>query len=221
MRFSKRFTANAPAALSIIPSGNFAEHDGLWSTFNISIGGSGENAQPFNVIISTSSLGNWLPLPPSCPNVSSTPANCASTRGVGMTQGVQSTGYDPSKENAAIGVGLTATNLGSGFEIAGSNYTTSVGALWVDSLSLQYTSLNDTTNAIRATTVSAPIFGLNNSLYYLSTMGVAPGISGVTSSSRGQIAVNSTLQSMVNNGIIPSRSWSYTAGAHYGMSSLP
>jgi hypothetical protein len=203
---------NLPSAFSVQTSGVFDGDDGgMWSTFSLSVGVGTSGPQNFRVVVSTSSFSTWLPLPPGCPtNQSNVPPNCPWTRGVGLYINVQSTGYTGTSSSTAITAGIQWIDLGAQIDIStviGSEYRVN-GSLWLDYLSL---SGSTASTPFRTSSNQAPIYGIDNYLYYLSTLGIGYGIVATNKTLQ-----NSTLLSMASEGVIPSASWGYTAGAYYG-----
>lgn len=220
----KRSSVALPLAFSVQPSMVFDRADGQWSTFNLGVGdpaGSSTGPQNFRVVVSTSSFDVWLPTaqPPNstgCPP-NSTPATCASMRGVGLYDGLQSTGYAGNESNTALSggaLGLESIDVGSlnPNTLFGTEYGPGVvaGELWADYLQLT-TSTSPSTpyNSLS----KAPIFGIKSNNYYLASLGVG---SGVVKTTITDFQLNSTLTGMAADGVVSSRSWGYTAGAYYG-----
>jgi hypothetical protein len=217
MRLFKRAAVkNLPLAISVKTSGKFEEDDGLWSSFDLEIGDGPGGGQNFRVIISTSSFDTWLPLPPGCPNETFTPPNCAYSRGVDLYAGLQSSGYNGADSNTAAPKGqLSTVKLEVGeldaSSLFGATYGDVAGALWADYLHMSSSTGSDTS---QNSSQPVPILGVKRVPYYLSTFGIGVGAHKTPVASLP--IINSTVLSMANAGAIPSESWGYTAGAHYG-----
>jgi hypothetical protein len=214
--FKRAAVRNLPLALSVKTSTKFEEDDGLWSSFDLVIGDGPGGGQNFRVIISTSSFDTWVTLPPGCQNLSFTPPNCAYSRGVGLYLGTQSTGYNVTDSNTAKPKGeisivkqLQVGELDAS-SLFGTKYGNVSGALYADYLHMSSSTGSD---ASQNSSQPVPILGVKSVLYYLSTFGIGVGAHKTTVQS---LQLNSTVLSMANAGAIPSESWGYTAGAHYG-----
>src|ERR1700712_1557651 len=114
MQIFKRPRLEQPSAFSVQPSRQFDDGEGLWSTFNLQVGGGSSGPQNFRAIVSTSSFDIWLPLPQGCPyNLSSLQVpDCPSTRGVGLYNSSQSTGYSGDRSNTSSVVGIFHLDMG-------------------------------------------------------------------------------------------------------------
>jgi hypothetical protein len=216
MQLFKRASSRFPLAFSVQPSDHFDEDDGLWNTFNLAVGAGSNGPQNFRVVVSTSSYDLWLPQSPVCPLSSLAPSDCPSSRGVGFYNNKLSDGYNGTRSTTQEGpLGIEVLALGGELDIetlfgtAPTDYANVSGSFWVD-----YIHLNSPTAPI--TTLDSPkqipILGYSRVPYYLATLGLGVG----RHISTAKKIVNSTVMSMSDAGVIPSRSWGYTAGAYYG-----
>ncbi|KAI0967902.1 aspartic peptidase domain-containing protein [Xylaria arbuscula] len=190
-----RSSADNLTAVVISPSEYFEGNDGPWSTFNIRVG---TPEQDIRVTVSTASPESFVVLSDygcSTSVFETVPANCAVSRGNLFNPNQSSSWHDLGlfgiNEN---GVGLEA-NLGysSRSEFA----TEKLG------IGLTGPSLNNQTVAGIATAEPfyLGLFGLNNQP--------------VNFTSLGNFSSPSFLTTLKDQGLIPSLSWSYTAGAKY------
>ncbi|KAI8632871.1 acid protease [Xylariaceae sp. FL1651] len=186
---------DSPKAIVIPPSEYFEGNDGPWSTFDIRVG---SPEQDIRVIVSTASPESIVVLSDygcSTKVFSTVPANCAVSRGNLFNANESSSWNDLGtygiNEN---GVGLEA-NLGY--------YQRSEFALETIGLGLTGPSLaNQTIAGIEtADPFYLGLFGLNNQPVNISSL--------------GNFSSPSFLTTLKDQGVIPSLSWSYTAGAKY------
>ncbi|KAI0467442.1 aspartic peptidase domain-containing protein [Xylaria cf. heliscus] len=184
-----------PKAVVIPPSEYFEGNDGPWSTFNLRVG---TPEQDVRVIVSTASPESFVVLSDygcSTSVFETVPSNCAVSRGMLFNPNQSSSWHELGlfgiNEN---GVGLEA-NLGYSERAAFA--TENIG------LGLTGPSLENQTVAGIATAEPfyLGLFGLNNQP--------------VNFTSLGNFSSPSFLTTLKDNGVIPSLSWSYTAGAKY------
>jgi len=210
MWFPRRSTSitNLPVPFSVKPSGSFDGNDGSWSTFALDVG---NPSQAFRVVLSTSSLATWLPVPNGCaaPSGSGVAQNCSQWRGVGNVNGGTSPGYsqgpnqNPNPYILSLGFDTSNFNMAS---IYGSQY--SIGAAYgLDIVNLSSSTSDSTTIGVDQT----PVAGVTSWEIFLGTLGLGFGQvnDGPTSSTP------SFMETLANKSVIPSRSWGYTAGASY------
>ncbi|KAI0859014.1 acid protease [Xylaria cubensis] len=186
---------NSPQAVVISPSEYFEGNDGPWSTFDLRVG---TPEQDVRVIVSTASPESFVVLSDygcSTSVFETVPANCAVSRGKLFNPNESSSWHELGvfgiNEN---GVGLEA-NLGYSQR---SDFATEHFGLGLTGPSLD--------NQIVAG-IATPepfylgLFGLNNQP--------------VNFSSIGNSTTPAFITTLKDNGVIPSLSWSYTAGAKY------
>ncbi|KAI0426730.1 aspartic peptidase domain-containing protein [Xylaria sp. FL1042] len=184
-----------PAALVISPSEYFEGNDGPWSTFNLRVG---TPEQDVRVIVSTASPESFVVLSDygcSASVFDAVPPNCAVSRGNLLNSNGSSSWHDLGLFGInEDGVGLEA-NLG--YSVRADFATETVG------LGLTGPSLDNQTVAGIATAEPfyLGVFGLNNQP--------------VNFTSLGNFSSPSFLTTLKDQGLIPSLSWSYTAGAKY------
>ncbi|PQE12311.1 acid protease protein [Rutstroemia sp. NJR-2017a BVV2] len=172
--------------------------DGEWSTFNLRIG---TPAQSVRVIASTNSPATLVVLPGGCTTnaIDPVPSDCASSRG-GTFNNELSTSWD----NQGI-FGINGVSYG--FEAnLGYDFDAQYG---LDTLGLGYADGADSP-VLKNQTVAA--YGMASPLYTgIFGLGTQP----VIYQTFGNISVPSFFRSLRDQKLIPSLSWSYTAGAKY------
>jgi len=197
-----------PQPFSVRPSGDFEGNDGSWSTFLISIGT--DPVQHFRTLISTSSFSTWLPTPDGCVYTAEpafVPSNCPELRGIGLLNGFQSSGFEEANGTFRY-IGIHSLDLGNDLsttESFGSTYNIT-GNLGLDTLSVQNGAGSDDLK----TQGSVPIFGINNWNFFMPSLGLGVGYLQSTTQETASL-----VETLVNSSQIPSRAWSYTAGASY------
>ncbi|KAI1346661.1 aspartic peptidase domain-containing protein [Xylaria sp. FL0043] len=184
-----------PAALVIPPSEYFEGNDGPWSTFNLRVG---TPDQDVRVIVSTASPESFVVLSDygcSASVFEIVPPNCAVSRGNLFNPNQSSSWHELGIFGInQDGVGLEA-NLG--YDVRTDFATETVG------LGLTGPSLDNQTVAgiASAEPFYLGVFGLNGQP--------------VNFTSLGNFTAPSFLTTLKDQGLIPSLSWSYTAGAKY------
>ncbi|OBT68477.1 hypothetical protein VE03_02787 [Pseudogymnoascus sp. 23342-1-I1] len=192
-------TTDLAQPLLIPPSQYFEGIDGPWSTFNLRVG---TPEQDVRVTISTTSPETLVVLSEygcSTKVFETVPVGCASSRGMMFSQNASSTWIDSGVFGINHdGVGLEA-NLG---------YTQAVD-FGVDTLGLGLVA-----GANGVTLKNQTVGGIPNaSPFYLGIFGL--GTQPANFSSLGNSSAPSYFTSLKAQNIIPSLSWSYTAGAMY------
>jgi hypothetical protein len=217
------------SAIEIMAAGDedgWGDYDGLCTLFNLQIGNDAQK-QNFRFVPSTSSFTTWLPLYERCfilvnssskyPLWPTTLDKCAEESGVGTYEGTQNIGFNGSFNRPSYTEFEGETlDLGSSLQPAdlfGQSYFGVSGVAGLDWVSLQLAGNDSWYQALNHT----PIFGLDTVLYMLPTLGLGFGqyVSGLGP------AYTSFMNTVSDTFVIPSRSWGYTAGAHYGKSISP
>ncbi|KAM3075652.1 hypothetical protein ACMFMG_007785 [Clarireedia jacksonii] len=187
-----------PAPIVVPPSQYFEGVDGEWSTFNIRVG---TPAQSVRVIISTNSPATLVVLPGGCTTnaIDPVPSDCARSRG-----GTFDNGLSTSWDNRGI-FGINGVSYG--FEAnLGYNFDAKYG---LDTLGLGYSDGADSP-VMKNQTVAA--YAMASPLYTgIFGLGTQP----IIYQTFGNISVPSFFRSLRDQNLIPSLSWSYTAGAKY------
>ncbi|KAH8658136.1 aspartic peptidase domain-containing protein [Xylariales sp. PMI_506] len=184
-------------AVVISPSEYFEGNDGPWSSFNIRVG---TPQQDVRVLVSTASPESMVVLSDlGCSTTafsgSSVPSNCAVSRGVL---------FNPNESSTWNNVGTYAIN-GDGVGLEANLGYSENAEFALESLGVGLTGPNLTNQTVAGIGAAEPlylgIFGLNNQP--------------VNFSSLGNYSAPSFLTTLKSQGLIPSLSWSYTAGAQY------
>ncbi|OBT53338.1 hypothetical protein VE04_06478 [Pseudogymnoascus sp. 24MN13] len=192
-------TADLAQALVIPPSQYFEGIDGPWSTFNLRVG---TPEQDVRVTISTTSPETLVVLSEyGCSTMAfaSVPAGCASSRGMMFSPNTSSTWID----NGFFGINKDGVGLEAnlGYSQA-ANFGTDTVGLGLVAGANGVTLENQTVGGIASTSpFYLGIFGLGTQPANLSSLGNSTGPTYFTS--------------LKNQNVIPSLSWSYTAGAMY------
>ncbi|KAJ8131941.1 hypothetical protein O1611_g1688 [Lasiodiplodia mahajangana] len=186
---------NSAQAIVIGPSEYFEGNDGPWSTFNLRVG---TPEQDVRVIVSTASPESFVVLSDygcSTSILGTVPANCAISRGNLFNPNESSSWHELGFFGInSDGVGLEA-NLG--YSERADFGTESIG-LGLTGPSLENQIVAGIANA---EPLYMGLFGLNNQP--------------VNFTSLGNFSSPSFLTTLKDRGVIPSLSWSYTAGARY------
>lgn len=193
----------------------WGDFNGLWTLFELEAGNDTQR-QHFRFVPSTSSYTTWLPENGSCQDVASlitlTIDECAVSRGVGLYEGSQSTGWTADSSTSYRLLGISYPDLGklpSPQDLFGAEFNQS------NNVGLDFVSVQDANNTWVNGPRNTTVFGERQLNYVLPTLGL--GI-GEWLSPTG-IQYNSWLKSLADRAMIPSRSWGYTAGAAYRTSS--
>jgi hypothetical protein len=184
-------SATVPAPIVIPASQNWVGNDGPWSSFTLQVG---TPAQDVDVFISTAGDQTWVVLPQGC--TSSDPSNCATLRGNEFHIN-QSTTWVPNNFSSGglFQLGLEA-NLG---------YTGN-GEYGYDTVGLGWQGSGGPTLNQQV------VAGIATKEFYLGVFGLSPR---PTNFSTFDDPVASYIENLKNKSMIPSLSWSYTAGNQY------
>ena len=187
----KRAASSVPAPISIAPSQEFDGNDGPWSTFPIQIG---TPPQTVKVLVSTASSQIWAVVPDGC--VQSDPANCSISRG-GLFQPNSSSTWNRNQDAAG---GLFPINLEINLNDTG------VGLYGYDTVTL------GGQGSSGPTLDQQVVAGIATKAFYLGLFGLNPESMPLPETSA---PLPNYLSSMNQSDLIPSLSWSYTAGNQY------
>ena len=187
----KRAASQVPAPISVLPSQKFEGVDGSWSLFPLRIG---TPPQTVNVLVSTASSQTLVVDPQGC--VPSDPANCSTLRGGFFDPNVSSTWT----RNGDASGGLFSIPLEWDLNV------TSKGSYGYDTVILGGTGSGGP--SLDQQVVAA----VADKGYYIGHFGLNPP-SSVLPSTTAQIP--SYISKLNESNLIPSLSWSYTAGAQY------
>lgn len=188
---SKRAAERLPAPISIPPSRDFEGNDGPWSTFSIQIG---TPPQRVKVLVSTASSQTWVVVPDGC--AQSDDANCAASRGGLFDPDTSSTWHQ--NENAAGGLFPLTLEADLGLRGAGlyGYDTVSLGEQVTNGPSLD----------------QQVVAGVATESFFLGLIGLNPEPVTLPNTTA---SIPSYLSQLNQSSLIPSLSWSYTAGNQY------
>ena len=186
---------NVPAPYNFPPSQYFEGNDGQWSTFIIRVG---TPVQTFRVLPATNGQETWVPLIRACvPNVT---ASCGDARGVSGFASKPHGGFESNRSSTWVKEGIfdlgAEANLGYrgnglyGFDTVGLDIQGSGGP-----------TLKDQTVA-----------GFVTHDFYLGLLGLGPKPANFSDFND---PIPSLMRSLVDQRVIPTKSFGYTAGAHY------
>ncbi|OBT49326.1 hypothetical protein VE00_00357 [Pseudogymnoascus sp. WSF 3629] len=192
-------TVDLAQPLVIPPSQYFEGIDGPWSTFNLRVG---TPEQDVRVTISTTSPETLVVLSEygcSTKVFATIPAGCASSRGMMFSPNTSSTWID----NGFFGINQNGVGLETNLEyVQAADFGTETVGLGLVAGANGVTLKNQTVGGIASTSpFYLGIFGLGTQPANLSSLGNSTGPTYFTS--------------LKNQNVIPSLSWSYTAGAMY------
>jgi len=178
--------STTPAPIVISPSQYWEGNDGLWSTFTLQIG---TPAQDGRVLISTAGNQAWAILPQGCAN--SYLSNCVDSRGGSFNPNASSSWIMNNYYDLHLESNLGIVDTGEfGFERLG------IGWQGSNSPTLEH----------------QIVAGISTNDFWLGTFGLNPRPTNFSGFTDPQ---TSFMQSLKNKSMIPSLSWSYTAGAAY------
>ena len=195
LRLSPRATS-VPAPIVIPSSQNWQGNDGPWSTFTLQVG---TPAQDLDVLVSTAAFQTWVVLPQAC--TSSDPLDCSTLRGNEFLPNKSTTWVQNNQSTNGLFVTALENNLGYSANASFGYDTVVLG--WQGSggpsLSQQI------------------VAGIATPEFYLGLFGLNPRPSNFTSFDD---PVPSYMQNLKNRSMIPSLSWSYTAGNQYRLNKV-
>ena len=187
----RRRTQSVPAPISIPPTQTFDGNDGPWSSFPIQIG---TPPQTVKILPSTKGSQTWAVLPEGC--IQSDPANCTTARG-GVYQPNSSSTWN---QNQGASGGLFPLLLETNLDDTG------IGLYGYDTVVLGG---QDSHGPSLAQQVVA---GIATKAFYLGVFGLSPN-SVTLPQTNNQLP--DYISALNQSNLIPSLSWSYTAGNQY------
>jgi hypothetical protein len=191
----------APEPYVVPPSQEFDGSDGEWSTFKVSVGTPG---QDFRMLPSTKSGQTFVMWPGAC--LESDPQDCPSLRGMGVFNGIQSTGFLSNDSSTWSSIGQYEVDLEQSLNL------TANAAFGFDTVALGPAANGASNLALEGQVVA----GVPDPDYPLGHIPL-----GVPESSfGGGNAIDAFLPNLRNQSRIPSLSFSYTAGAKYRLKSV-
>ena len=194
-------STTVPAPFSYAPSQYFDGNDGQWSTFIVRIG---TPPQDFRVLPSTAGQETWVPNPEGC--TASDPTDCGYSRGVQKFNGQQGTGFQSNESSSWQALGVYSLDLETNLDYETNVSYAGAGLYGFDTIGLQVE------NSGGVTLDHQVVAGIALKQFYLGCFGL--GIKPANFSSYGAPQA-AFLPSAVQQNLIPSQSWGYTAGAQY------
>ena len=190
-RSEVRGLSQNPAPIVVTATQNYNGNDGPWSTFPVQIG---NPPQVIEVLISTASEQTWAILPQGCTDFD--PPNCVELRG---------NQFNPNSSRTWTRNNVTSTGI---FELSLESELgyTGDGAYGYDTVQLGWPGSNGSSLNHQI------VAGISTKEFFLGILGVNPRSTNFTTFDD---PVPSFLSSLKQNKMIPSLSWSYTAGNQY------
>ena len=202
MALVKRQNSTAvPAPFSFAPAQTWDGNDGSWSTFIVRIG---TPPQDFRVLPSTAGQETWVPYPEGC--TVKDPSNCGSSRGVQPFNTEQGTGFLTNASSSWQALGVFSLDFETNLDYEPNVSYVGQGVYGFDTVGLQVE------NSGGITINHQVVAGIAMKQVYLGIFGLGVKPANFSSYSDPQPAF---LPSAVNQSLIPSQSWGYTAGAPY------
>ncbi|KAI9707974.1 MAG: hypothetical protein M1820_004393 [Bogoriella megaspora] len=197
----KRQNNTVPAPFSFAPAQTWDGNDGKWSTFIIRIG---NPPQDFRVLPSTAGQETWVPNPEGC--TKSDPSDCGNSRGVQPFNNQQGTGFLTNASSSWQSMGVYDLNFEENLEYETNVSYAGQGLYGFDTVGLQV----EKSGGIQID--HQVVAGIALKQFYLGIFGLGVKPANFSSYSNPQAAF---LPSAVEQNLIPSKSWGYTAGAPY------
>ena len=191
---SKRAAPKIPAPISILPTQDFDGNDGPWSSFPIEIG---TPPQTVRVLVSTASSQTWAVNPQGC--LSSDSTDCAVSRG-GLFNSNDSSSW---RLNNDVHDGLYPLVLEEHLNVTGNG---TVGEYGTDTVALGGPGSGELKLDQQI------VASIATKDYYLGFFGLSPKPLALPSTTT---QIPSFLSNLNESRLIPSLSWSYTAGNQY------
>lgn len=185
----------SPPPFSFSPDQTWNGNAGSWSTFIVRVG---TPPQDFHILPSTNNHELWIPVPAGC--TSTDPPNCGSLRGALPFHGTSSNGFLSDQSSSWEENGLFTLAIESAPNVSGN------GDYGYDTVGLEVE------NSGGLTLEHQVVAGIATQDFYLGQLGLGPKPSNFTTLAQ---PVPSFLKNLVTSGLLPSFSYSYTAGARY------
>ncbi|KAK5119346.1 hypothetical protein LTR85_007702 [Meristemomyces frigidus] len=193
-----------PVPLELSPSWSFDGDDGNWSTFAIGVG---TPAQTFRVLPSTSGSETWVPLPQGCQGILANVSDCGDLRGVNDVNNAPSSGFQTNASSSWQTIGIYELSTEQALFGTGDDGLYGRDTLMLDLLSTSTSSANQSQNLSSQT-----IAGVATADFWLGSLGLGTATGNFTVQSEN---IPSLLDTLKSQGLIPSLSFGYTAGAVY------
>lgn len=183
-----------PSPLVVEPSQVWDGNDGSWSTFIVRVG---TPEQTFRLLPATNDQETWVPVPQGC--LSSDPENCGSLRGAEPFNGAPSNGFQ---------VNASSTWVANGFYTLVSEHNLNYsgnGLYGFDTVRLG-------TQDGQLSLAGQVVAGIATKDFYLGIFGLGPKPANFSDFTDPK---PSYMRTLVDQKLIPSLSFGYTAGAPY------
>ncbi|KAK0100581.1 hypothetical protein ONS95_007039 [Cadophora gregata] len=187
--------------LSIPPSLYWDGDDGWWSTFQIQVGTPGQTVRLLPGTSASAGSTTWVVISEGCVDVNPTLANCPDERGYIFQSNLSTTWSTQGLQNGIDGAIYSLNTYEESFLGRIGN-----GSYGYDTINLGIP------GAGLPTLQKQVVAGIWTNDFYLGNLGLSPVPFNFTNLNDPQPSMLSTLY---NESLIPSRSWAYTAGAHY------
>ncbi|KAL2072917.1 hypothetical protein VTL71DRAFT_10241 [Oculimacula yallundae] len=188
-------------ALGIPPSLYWDGDDGWWSTFQIQVGTPGQTVRLLPGTSASAGSTIWVVISEGCVDVNPTLANCADERGYLFQSNLSTSWSTQGLQNGVDGAVYALNTYEESFLGRSGN-----GSYGFDTINLGIP------GAGLPTLQKQVIAGIWTNDYFLGNLGLSPVPFNFTNLNDPK---TSMLSSLYNQSLIPSRSWAYTAGAHY------
>jgi len=187
--------------LSIPPSLYWDGDDGWWSTFQIQVGTPGQTVRLLPGTSASAGSTIWVVISEGCVDVNPTLANCPDERGYIFQSNLSTTWSTQGLQNGVDGAIYSLNTYEESFlgRVGNGSYGYDIVNLGIPGAGLP-------------TLQKQVIAGIWTNDFYLGNLGLSPVPFNFTNLNDPQQSMLSTLY---NDSLIPSRSWGYTAGAHY------
>ncbi|KAH7357295.1 peptidase aspartic [Rhexocercosporidium sp. MPI-PUGE-AT-0058] len=189
------------APLSIPPSLYWDGNDGWWSTFQIQVGTPGQTVRLLPGTSASAGSTIWVVISEGCVDVNPTLQNCPNERGYLFQSNVSTTWSTQGLQNGIDGAIFSLNTYEESFLGRSGN-----GSYGYDTINL------GVPGSGLPSLQKQVVAGIWTNDFYLGNLGLSPVPFNFTTLNNPQ---QSMLSSLYNQSLIPSRSWAYTAGAHY------
>ncbi|PBP28567.1 acid protease, partial [Diplocarpon rosae] len=175
--------------------------DGLWSTFQIQVGTPGQTVRLLPGTSASAGSTIWVVIPPGCVDVNPTLANCENERGYLFQSNLSTSWTTQGLQNGVDGAIYSLNTFEESLlgKSGNGSYGYDIVNLGIPGAGLP--SLD-----------SQVVAGIWTDDFFLGSLGLSPVPFNFTNLNEPQ---PSMLSSLYHQSLVPSRSWAYTAGAHY------
>ncbi|KAI6710754.1 hypothetical protein JHW43_006713 [Diplocarpon mali] len=191
----------APKPLSISPSLYWDGDDGLWSTFQIQVGTPGQTVRLLPGTSASAGSTIWVVIPPGCVDVNPSLENCENERGYLFQSNLSTSWTTQGLQNGVDGAIFSLNTFEESLLGKSGN-----GSYGYDTINLGIP------GAGLPRLERQVVAGIWTDDFFLGSLGLSPVPFNFTNLNNPQ---PSMLSSLYHQSLVPSRSWAYTAGAHY------